>query len=148
MIVVNQVKNIYTAFFTGVCERCRGTGIMTCPHVSRPCAQAQLLLERAGLPGLLAGPCHAPLLPWSAASRCIPSLLLPGPQCHGTKTLRQRPGLLRTRDFGVVANPRDAYLCFYCGPPSQVRPAAGASPACHTMRRRGTASSVASTGGG
>ena len=40
----------------------------------------------------------------------------PLPQCHGTKTLRRRPGYLRTRDFGIVDDPRDSYLCFYCGP--------------------------------
>lgn len=67
-IVVNQLKNIYDSFFVSECERCRGTGIVTCPH------------------------------------------------CHGTKTLRQRPGYLRTRDFGIVDDSRDSYLCFYCGP--------------------------------
>lgn len=70
-IVVNQMKNIYDAFFINECQRCRGTGIMTCPH------------------------------------------------CHGTKTLRKRPGYLRTRDFGIVDDPRDQYSCFYCGPPSK-----------------------------
>ncbi|PSC76683.1 molecular chaperone [Micractinium conductrix] len=70
-IVVNQLKNIYDAFYVSDCERCRGTGIVTCPH------------------------------------------------CHGTKTLRRRPGFLRTRDYGIVDDPRDSYLCFYCGPPSK-----------------------------
>jgi hypothetical protein len=37
-IVVNQLKNIYDAFFLNECERCRGTGLVTCPHVSQgPC---------------------------------------------------------------------------------------------------------------
>lgn len=45
----------------------------------------------------------------------------PLPQCHGTKTLRRRPGYLRTRDFGIVDDPRDSYLCFYCGPHTKVR---------------------------
>ena len=45
----------------------------------------------------------------------------PRPQCHGTKTLRQRPGYLRTRDFGIVDDSRDSYLCFYCGPSTKVR---------------------------
>ena len=45
----------------------------------------------------------------------------PLPQCHGTKTLRQRPGYLRTRDFGIVDDSRDSYLCFYCGPSTKVR---------------------------
>jgi hypothetical protein len=36
--VVNQLKNIYDAFFLNECERCRGTGLVTCPHVSQgPC---------------------------------------------------------------------------------------------------------------
>ncbi|KAL4438015.1 hypothetical protein ABPG77_004236 [Micractinium sp. CCAP 211/92] len=68
-IVVNQLKNIYDAFFVSECQRCRGTGITTCPH------------------------------------------------CHGTKTLRRRPGYLRTRDYGIVDDTRDSYLCVYCGPP-------------------------------
>lgn len=34
-IVVNQLKNIYDAFFVSECNHCRGTGIVTCPHVSR-----------------------------------------------------------------------------------------------------------------
>jgi len=33
-IVVNQLKSIYDTFFLSECERCRGTGIVTCPHVS------------------------------------------------------------------------------------------------------------------
>jgi hypothetical protein len=33
-IVVEQLKNIYEAFFITTCDRCRGTGIVTCPHVS------------------------------------------------------------------------------------------------------------------
>jgi hypothetical protein len=33
--VVNQLKNIYDAFYVSECERCRGTGIVTCPHVRR-----------------------------------------------------------------------------------------------------------------
>lgn len=70
-IVVNQLKNIYDAFFINECDRCRGTGIVTCPH------------------------------------------------CHGTKTLRRRPGYLRTRDFDIVDDTRDSYLCFYCGPHSR-----------------------------
>ena len=45
----------------------------------------------------------------------------PAPQCHGTKSLRARPGYLRTRNLGIVDDPRDSYLCFYCGPPSKVR---------------------------
>jgi hypothetical protein len=40
-------------------------------------------------------------------------------QCHGTKNLRRRPGYLRTRNFQIVDDPRDSYLCFYCGPNSQ-----------------------------
>lgn len=68
-IVVNQLKNIYDSFFLSECDRCRGTGLMTCPH------------------------------------------------CHGTKTLRRRPGYLRTRDFGIVDDTKDSYLCMYCGPP-------------------------------
>ncbi|KAI3438717.1 hypothetical protein D9Q98_001137 [Chlorella vulgaris] len=69
-IVVNQLKNIYDAFFINECDRCRGTGLVTCPH------------------------------------------------CHGTKSLRKRPGYLRTRDFNIVDDPRDSYPCFYCGPNS------------------------------
>lgn len=44
------------------------------------------------------------------------------PQCHGTKTLRRRPGYLRTRDYGIVDDTRDSYLCVYCGPPCKARP--------------------------
>jgi hypothetical protein len=33
-IVVNQLRNIYDAFFLSECDRCRGTGLVTCPHVS------------------------------------------------------------------------------------------------------------------
>ena len=32
-IVVQQLKSIYDSFFISCCERCRGTGIITCPHV-------------------------------------------------------------------------------------------------------------------
>ena len=32
-IVVNQLKNLYDEFFVSSCERCRGTGCLTCPHV-------------------------------------------------------------------------------------------------------------------
>ena len=32
-IVVQQLKTIYDAFFITCCDRCRGTGIVTCPHV-------------------------------------------------------------------------------------------------------------------
>ena len=39
-------------------------------------------------------------------------------QCHGSKTLRRRPGFIRTRDLTIVDNPRDIYQCFYCGPPT------------------------------
>lgn len=34
-IVVQQLKVMYDTFFVSVCERCRGTGMVTCPHVSR-----------------------------------------------------------------------------------------------------------------
>lgn len=37
-------------------------------------------------------------------------------QCHGSKTLRRRAGFIRTRDMAIVDNPKDSYLCFYCGP--------------------------------
>lgn len=37
-------------------------------------------------------------------------------QCHGTKTLRRRPGFIRTRDLAIIDDPRDNYQCFYCGP--------------------------------
>lgn len=67
-IVVNQLKSLYEEFFISICDRCRGTGCVTCPH------------------------------------------------CHGTKTLRQRPGFIRTRDLAIVDNPFDSYQCFYCGP--------------------------------
>ena len=45
-IVVNQLRNIYDAFFLSECDRCRGTGLVTCPHVSR---------ERQGRAGACAG---------------------------------------------------------------------------------------------
>lgn len=32
-IVVNQLKSLYEEFFISVCDRCRGTGCVTCPHV-------------------------------------------------------------------------------------------------------------------
>lgn len=67
-IVVNQLKNLYDITFTSACERCRGTGCLTCPH------------------------------------------------CHGSKTIRKRPGFVRARDLAVVDNPEDSYTCFYCGP--------------------------------
>ena len=67
-IVVNQLKSLYDITFTSGCERCRGTGCLTCPH------------------------------------------------CHGSKTIRKRPGFVRTRDLAVVDNPEDSYSCFYCGP--------------------------------
>jgi hypothetical protein len=67
-IVVNQLKSLYDDFFTASCERCRGTGCLTCPH------------------------------------------------CHGSKTVRKRPGFIRARDLSVVDNPGDSYSCFYCGP--------------------------------
>jgi hypothetical protein len=70
-IVVNQLKSLYDEFFVSVCDHCRGTGCVTCPH------------------------------------------------CHGTKTLRRRPGFIRTRDLTVVDNPVDSYQCFYCGPPTK-----------------------------
>lgn len=69
-IVLNQLKSMYETFFISCCARCRGTGLLTCPH------------------------------------------------CHGTKTLRRRPGYLRTRDLTIVDSPRDSYLCFHCGPPT------------------------------
>ena len=37
-------------------------------------------------------------------------------QCHGTKTIRSRPGFIRVRDLAIVDNPADSYQCFYCGP--------------------------------
>lgn len=67
-IVVNQLKSLYEDFFTSSCDRCRGTGCLTCPH------------------------------------------------CHGTKTVRSRPGFIRARDLAIVDNPGDSYSCFYCGP--------------------------------
>lgn len=69
-IVVNQLKSLYDEFFTSTCDRCRGTGCLTCPH------------------------------------------------CHGSKTIRKRPGFIRARDLAVVDNPGDSYSCFYCGPPT------------------------------
>ncbi len=67
-IVVNQLRALYDDFFTAACERCRGTGCLTCPH------------------------------------------------CHGSKTIRKRPGFVRVRDLAVIDNPEDSYSCFYCGP--------------------------------
>jgi hypothetical protein len=67
-IVVNQLKSLYEDFFTSSCDRCRGTGCLTCPH------------------------------------------------CHGSKTIRKRPGFIRARDLAVIDNPGDSYSCFYCGP--------------------------------
>ena len=68
--MVNQLKRLYDEFYVSVCARCRGTGMLTCPH------------------------------------------------CHGTKTLRRKPGFLRTRDLAIVDNPKECYQCFYCGPPT------------------------------
>ena len=51
---------------------------------------------------------------------CQPPTLAHLLQCHGTKTLRRRPGYLRTRDYGIVDDPRDSYSCLYCGPSSPV----------------------------
>jgi hypothetical protein len=33
-IVVNQLQNLYNEFFVSSCDHCRGTGCVTCPHVS------------------------------------------------------------------------------------------------------------------
>ena len=33
-ITIQQLKSIYELFFVSCCKRCRGTGIITCPHVS------------------------------------------------------------------------------------------------------------------
>ncbi len=50
-IVVQQLKNIYDAFFITTCDRCRGTGIVTCPHVSAargslPAKPSSLVLQQ------------------------------------------------------------------------------------------------------
>lgn len=47
-IVVNQLKNIYDAFFINECDRCRGTGLVTCPHVRKTALLplVSFLLER------------------------------------------------------------------------------------------------------
>ena len=82
---------------------------------------------RRGAPLARASP-HSLVSPFSHPNACpphplLPGLLLPLPlhaQCHGTKTLRRRPGYLRTRDFDIVDDTRDSYLCFYCGPHSRV----------------------------
>ena len=59
---------------------------------------------------------------------CQPPTLAHLLQCHGTKTLRRRPGYLRTRDYGIVDDPRDSYSCLYCGPSSPVSQPRHASP--------------------
>lgn len=121
--MVNQLKNIYDSFFLNECERCRGTGLVTCPHVSRPARPhvgftVVRLSPSCRHSRALRRPCAAPPAPAASTLR-VPN---PSPrvQCHGTKNLRRRPGYLRTRDFQIVDDPRDSYLCFYCGPNSQV----------------------------
>lgn len=131
-IVVNQLKNIYDAFFVSECERCRGTGIVTCPHVSRRRQEGGRSGQGAAawLRVVQRGCCLAAGAPRLC---CIEGQALTAPpcprprpsQCHGSKTLRRRPGYLRTRDFGIVDDSRDSYLCFYCGPPTAVSASLG-----------------------
>ena len=128
-IVVNQLKNIYDAFFLSECDRCRGTGLVTCPHVSRRWRGGRNCKQKA---------CASPQLCWSGALHRSqpyqPALHPSSPchllQCHGTKTLRRRPGYLRTRDYGIVDDPRDSYSCLYCGPPSPVSQPSPRTHAC------------------
>lgn len=43
-IVVNQLRSLYDEFFTSSCDRCRGTGCLTCPH----CHGTKTIRKRSG----------------------------------------------------------------------------------------------------
>lgn len=70
-IVVTHIKQVWDDIFTGHCEFCKGTGIVTCKHVRAfPCCPCSVKGSR------------------ELTAHILPFLCRAG-QCKGTKTLRK-----------------------------------------------------------